>query len=151
MTMRADGKPKFRPGARHRPNDEAASADAKADALVKAAYLELAAAGVYPSVNRLTRRLKMSKWTVDNARSRLIEAGSLPCTASLPYASMMGLDVDPLAERPDDPDATEIQARIAEVRAEKETSGRARPPMEVARGRFHHPSRRVGSHQRVMA
>jgi hypothetical protein len=98
---------------------------------VLAAKASLEREGVYPSNARIAKA----------AGIRLIDTGAI--TEILTGGGLI--------EQPDDPDAAEIQARIAEVRATKEASPSARPTLSVATGRFHHPSRRVGSRQRVVA
>jgi hypothetical protein len=115
------GRRTCRKDARHRPGDEIAVANEAVDAAVKAAYLELMAEGVFPSSLRLMTRVKVGKWRVDDARARLIATGAVPVDDRLPYASLTPHD-DPFQEQPDDPDADEIERRIAEVRAEKEAA-----------------------------
>jgi hypothetical protein len=115
------GRRTCRKDARHRPGDEAAVANDAVDAVVKAAYLELMAEGVYPSVPKIQARVKVADWRVDDARARLIATGAVPVDCRLPYATRDVAD-DPFEEQPDDPDADEIERRIAEVRAEKEAA-----------------------------
>lgn len=95
------------------------------------------------------------------ARDELERADVYPTAMRVAKAAgVRGVDVGAISdilrdgafvEHPDDPDAAEIQARIAEVRAEKEADPPPRRPLEVATGRFHHPALRMGSRQRIVA
>jgi hypothetical protein len=108
---------------------------------VLAACQELIAEmGRMPGGHVVARRAGVSQSVALNARASLIQAGELPSGMLVADARFrQGLE-DPLAERPDDPDAAEIQARIAEVRAEKEATPR-RQPGRVARAKLHHATR----------
>lgn len=129
MTMRKDVNSKARSRAFHGRTSSIAEYDALAGRVL-AARASLMRDGVYPSNARIARA----------AGIRGVDVGAITdilCGGTL-------------VEHPDDPDAAEIQARIAEVRAGKE----AYPPrrsVEVARGRFHHPTHHKGSHQRIVA
>lgn len=98
---------------------------------VLAARDELERAGVHPSVDRIAKAARIRHVDVDCVSDILCDGAYV--------------------EHPDDPDAAEIQARIAEVRAEKEAASPLQSTMKVARGRFHHPSRHKGSHQHIVA
>lgn len=118
----------------HQPRDKAALT-----AAVKAAYLEMIGQGVYPSIERLRRRLKLASNLVENARRALIESGDVPMSES-PFATWA--EDDPFTEPPDDPDAADVRARIAAIRAEKEAQA-VPEPIGVMRARDRRPRART--------
>lgn len=115
---------------------------------VKAAHEELQSQGVYPGLRVLARMLHRAEGTIHMVRSELFAEGLIVMPPSPGRAAEAVCD--PLAEQPDDPDAAEVQARIAEIRAVKEASPQREPTVGVLLGRFHRPNRRH-SRQRVVA
>jgi uncharacterized protein involved in type VI secretion and phage assembly len=111
---------------------------------VEAAYLALVAEGQYPSVQQVRRRARYSIDIVENIRARLIIEGRVPYVAS---GHAFRHEDDPFTEQPDDPDAAEVEARIAAIRAVKQTPPTAR--VEIAIVRHHRPNTRPHSRQRV--
>lgn len=100
---------------------------------VKAEHDKLRACGVYPSVDRIWRSLRRMKSAIEVVRRELIADGLLDFGGMSGYQNMVGPLDDPNAEPPDDPDAAEIEARIAAVRESKRD--RFRPVMVThARG-----------------
>jgi len=130
----------------HYPHDQARRKFVEAS--VKAACLEILAGGVYPSTERIRARVKMSTSIVEDARARLIDSQAVPI-ARAPYRQIPS--DDPLTEKPDAPDADEVQARIAAIRAEKEAAQVGREPLTVTTARYHRPNSKPHSRQRFVA
>jgi hypothetical protein len=126
--MRKDGRAKARCGAFHSRVRTLAEYESLQYRIL-AAQAALTRDGVHPSNERIAKAAGIKGVDV-GAITEILVGGTL-------------------AEIPDDPDAAEIQARIAEVRATKEAS--ARPPLECARGRHHRPNCRPHSRQRIVA
>lgn len=95
---------------------------------VQASHDEFRAAGVYPSGDRIAKAIRRSKSAVEAVRKELIADGLLEFDESMGWQNMIGPSDDPEAVQPDDPDAAEIQARIAAARSTKRDRRR---PMTV--------------------
>lgn len=127
---------------KHLPRKRTSAVDFDAlRAEVLAAHRELSSLGIYPGLVRLAAMLHRSKSTIEVARYELMLSGEIEFDdGSGQHAKIKSLD-DPSAEIPDDPDAAEIEARIAEARAVKEAEWTP-PSCPIRTAKFHRPARK---------